>query len=293
MIGGSSMPLEVSVEMTHAAVQVAAADVGIDVLHIKGPSLHPSLSRRDARGETTHLSVDADVWVRPRDVDRLVAALGRAGWATKVRFEDGSAFEHASTLVHHYLGHLDLHRWFPGITVPPEEAFEALWAERDVTTLGGQPCPVPSVTGQRLVLLLHSVRGPGSSVDVQRAWHDASPDDQRAVEALSVKLRAQIALAASLGDLSDDSSPESELWRVLTMRDRSLLDLWVARVRAAPTRRESLRVAIRQLVPNPRRLELVLGRPPTAKDLALAYGRRLRLGLQEVWSKLRGAKGRR
>ena len=40
------VPLPVRVELAHAAVQVLADRAGVDVLHIKGPAVHPGLRRR-------------------------------------------------------------------------------------------------------------------------------------------------------------------------------------------------------------------------------------------------------
>lgn len=125
------------VALAHAAVQVLAEDCGADVLHIKGPAVDDSLldSRpaqdAEADGESTEVvrrsSIDADVLVRPGHVQRLLEAMQSSGrWTSVSRFEDSSPFEHDATLEHPFLGHTDVHRWFPGIGCEPETAFGQL-----------------------------------------------------------------------------------------------------------------------------------------------------------------------
>ena len=79
-----AMPLKVGVRLTHAAVQAIADEAGVDVLHIKGPAVHPSLlatvEEEGPDGETVVVprdrgSIDADVLVRPRHVVRLLDAM--------------------------------------------------------------------------------------------------------------------------------------------------------------------------------------------------------------------------
>src|SRR6188474_529338 len=106
------MPPAVGIRFAHAALQVLAEENGIDLLHIKGPAVdHSLLEAREpvagdveiadeARLVVSRASIDADVLVRPAHVDRLFDVVHRHGWTTKYRFEDGSAFEHAATLVH-------------------------------------------------------------------------------------------------------------------------------------------------------------------------------------------------
>ena len=84
-----------------------------------------------------------------------------------------------------------------------------------------------------------------------------------AVLALADDVGARVALASGTGRLDDFvGAPGYELWKVLSSGDRSRSRLWVARVRAAPTRRAALRVAVRLVAPNRHRMEASLGRPP-------------------------------
>ena len=297
------MPWAAGIRFAHASLQVLAEDRGIDLLHIKGPAVDDSLLDRrvaeDADGPdvlnpvTTvvpRFSVDADVLVRPSHVPALFDVMHRHGWSTKFRFEDGSAFEHAATMEHPFLAPVDVHRTFPGVRLEPEAAFERMWADRHTTLLAGYPCPVPSVTAQRLILILHAARGRVvGHPDVRRCWVDATSEERDEVDRLALELGAEVGLAAGTGRLEDhQGEPGYELWRALSTGETSLVAMWAARVRAAPTRREAVRTAVRLVVPNPQRLEVSLGRPPTRRELAAAYAHRARWGLREVGRTVRG-----
>src|SRR6187200_1631590 len=116
--------LQARVRLAHAAVQALAEQHGIDLLHVKGPALDASLSRPDRP------SSDADVLVRPAQVEAFTAHLRAHGWRLVTDFASGSAFEHAANYHHGHWGYVDVHRVFPGITLEPDEAFELLWSER-------------------------------------------------------------------------------------------------------------------------------------------------------------------
>lgn len=272
------MPRSVGIRFSHAALQVLAEDHDVDLLHIKGPAVDPSLldGPRD--------SIDADVLVRPSHVPRLLDAMHRHGWSTQYRFEDGSAFEHASTLVHPVLAPVDVHRRFPGIDADAPQAFDRLWSERSSAELGGVPCPVPSVAAQRLLLIVHAARsGAAGHPDIQRCWWEAGAEQRGAVLHLAQDIGATVALAAGTGRLADVvGQPGYELWKVLSTGERSRARLWAARVRAAPTRRAALRTAVRLVIPNRHRMETTLGRPPTSAEMATAYVRSARRGATEL-----------
>lgn len=279
------MPWSVGIRFSHAALQVLAEDHGIDLLHIKGPAVDGVL------GGATRQSIDADVLVRPAHVERLIAAMHEHGWTTQYRFEDGSAFEHASTLVHPFLAPVDVHRRFPGIDGDPSVAFDRLWADRGSTDLAGMPCAVPSVPAQRLVLIVHAARGGRlNHPDIRRSWTDTSDDERAETVGLADALGAGVALAAGTGRLGEFvGRPGYELWRVLSTGERSRAKIWVARVRAAPTRRAAVRTAVRLVVPNRHRMETSLGRRPTTGEVATAYIRSARRGARELTRFLRSA----
>ena len=277
------MPWSVGIRFSHATLQVLAEDSGVDLLHVKGPAVDDRLTDGERQ------SIDADVLVRPGHVDRLVAAMHAHGWTTMYRFEDGSAFEHASTLVHSVLAPVDVHRSFPGID--GADAFDRLWADRHVVPIAGIACPVPSLAAQRLLLVLHAARG-GSlgSPDIHRSWDDASEAEREELMALARDVGAEVALAAGTGRLAGFADrPGHDLWRVLSTRETSRARILRARVRAAPTRRAKVRTAVHLLLPNRRRMETRLGRPPTTPEVAAAYFSRARAGTHELVALLRAA----
>lgn len=279
------MPSFVGIRFAHASLQALAEDHGIDLLHIKGPTVDESLL--DGPRE----SIDADVLVRPAHVDRLIAAMHEHSWTTQYRFEDGSAFEHASTLVHPFLAPVDVHRRFPGIDGDAAAAFDRLWADRHLTDLAGMPCAVPSVPAQRLLLIVHAARsGALEHRDIRMSWAEASDEQRDELVRLADELGAGVALAAGTGRLDEFAGlPGYDLWKVLSTRERSLVRIWVARVRAAPTRRAALHAALRLLLPNRRRMETRLGRPPSRREVATAYFSRSRTGTRELVTLIRAA----
>ena len=276
-----------AVEFTHAVAQKLAEDNGIDLLHIKGPALDPSLRRMAAvYGSATRQSVDADVLVRPSHVGTLADALRANGWHRHFDFADGSAFGHAATWGRDRIGFLDVHRFFPGIELDPEEAFDRLWRARSTLPIAGIPCTVPDLVAQRLIMILHAARGRGgtrSASDIQIAWTDASSSDREDVEALADALHARVALYAGTGRLDQLSGENTyQLWRELQEPSGGLFALWWARVKAEPDLRSRVRKGAQLAVPNTRRMETWLGRPPTWREAAAAYRARARMAVRAV-----------
>lgn len=223
----------------HAAVQRTAEAAGVDLLHIKGYALDPSLTWPE------RASTDVDVLVRPAHLGRMIDALTEAGWTERCGFAARPPFEHAARFAHPEWGQLDLHRIFPGVTVDPDTAFRKLWRDRGELTLAGWRCPVPSLEGQSLVLVLHAARSGGDACrDVERAWEKASPRRQRAIRDLVADLGAEVAFAAAVGGLGAYSGRRDyELWRVLS-HGGTPMDQWRARLAAAPTWRHWMRLAL-------------------------------------------------
>jgi len=276
-----AVPQQVGVQLAHAAVQAISDRQGLDIVHIKGAALDVSLAPRNPDGSVARLSSDADVWVRPSQIRRFVALLSAAGWKQVVRFEDGSAFEHASTFWHHYLGYLDVHRRFPGITLDERRAFELLWEERTATDIAGYPCTVPSLVAQRLIVALHVARGADRPGDLDRAWTSLDDAGRAGVRDLADRLGATAALAVGVHG-PDGDTPEAQLWRLRTAPGVPLGQVWLARVRAQRTPWGKARVAVRQVVPSRRRLEFLAGHPLTVSELLRTYARRAATGVTEL-----------
>ncbi len=277
------MPARVGVQFSHACLQVLADDHGVDLLHIKGPAVDETLlDRKTVQDPDTQesveetiprSSVDADVLVRPSHVTRLIEAMSRHGWRMAFDFVDGSAFEHASTWEHPSFEHVDVHRQFPGIGLDREAAFDILWRARHATLIAGLSCPVPDTTAQRLILILHAVRGGElQHSDIANSWTRASDEQRRDVERLAADLHAQVALAAATGHLDDyRDAREYDLWKVLSTGDRSRTRLWLARVKAQPTPAAGIRMGLKLVLPNRNRMAQRLGRRPTTGELASEY----------------------
>ncbi len=263
--------LQARVQLAHAAVQALAEEHDVDVLHVKGPALHASLSRPD------RFSSDADVLVRPGQVTAFTGHLLAHGWRLVTDFANGSAFEHAANYHHDHWGYVDVHRVFPGITLEPEQAFELLWSERIEARIAHRACPVPGLLDQSLILCLHAARsmgGPRAEEDLAAAWHSGDDDRRHWLRERAHELRADVALAAALDELDrfpDDGS--TALWRFYS-HGGSRIDEWVARIRSAPTRRARVGVAVRGLRVNREYAAMDLGHEPSRRELVgIFFGR--------------------
>lgn len=287
------MPLSTTVRLAHATAQAIAEDHGIDILHIKGPAVDPVLLVARRR------SSDADVWVRPSQVEDLITRLQSHQWELVYPFADGSPFRHAATFRHTTLGYLDVHRSFPGIGLKPDLAFDFLWAGRHVVDIAGYACPVPSQDAQRLILLLHAARAyPQRRGDIDHLWSDAPEHVRLVTDSLARDLDAEVALAAVTGRLDDYTHRrEHALWRALVHGESSRARMWVARVRAEPSWTGRWSTGLALLRPKPARLQAQLGRPPTTLDLMRAWSADLNRGVvdvrRQVGRKARGAQARK
>ncbi len=271
MTGPAQLPQVVRVRFAHAAVQDAATRAAARVLHVKGPVLDPILAAgRPVTGS------DADVLVHPEDVTALVTTMLRDGWTAKSDFEHGSPFGHAANLWHEHWGYADVHRHFPGVGAPAARAFDLLWERRGSVTVADRGCAVPDLPAQALVLLLHAARGEGDRTgDVQIAWHRLAEPTRAAVRELATTLRAEVALAAAIGDLERHrDAPDYHLWRAYAGH-AAPRDRWLARFRAADPRTR-LAMAGRLFVIRRDVLSLTLARPATRADVAREYLARLR-----------------
>lgn len=283
-----AIPVGLRVHLTHATLQAIADEASIDLLHIKGPALDAALrptrpsSDPDAEeGETEsvpRMSTDADVLVRPSQVDAFMDALDRHGWTIITHFATGSAFEHAATLWHTELGYVDVHRRFPGITVSPAEAFEHFQSRRQPMQIAHRQVWVPCVDDQRLLLVLHAARGGGlADSDVQLVWVNATEEVRERTRAIAAQLDAEVALAAATGQLEDYSDdPTYELWKLFSLGNSSRLAEWRARIKAEPTRRGRVRLMARSFLVNTDHLAMELKRPPTRREIAGEYVVRVR-----------------
>lgn len=284
----AGVPLAIRVAVAHAAVQHVAAANGIDILHIKGPALDPEIIWEGRHG------TDADVLVRASESPAIVDALQREGWELRSRFENSSAFQHSATLWHDLWGYVDVHRRFPGIALDPDMAFARLWADHGDKLIADVSCAVPSQAGQILIVLLHAAReggSPRSIADVKAAWEDAPADRQAQVRALVEELEANVAFAAATGTLEDyRKSRDYDLWAV-SLRGGTRLQEWKARIKAAPTVREALRLALRAPLVNTDHLAMVRGHEPSRIEIVVEFFARPARGIAESWGTWRSKRG--
>ena len=270
-----SVPLAVRLLLGRAAVQVIAADIEADLLHIKGNAVDKALRPRDAPG------TDIDVMVRPTHVAALHDALARHGWLVYSSFIYGSPFGHAQTYRHPDWGYLDLHRMFPGIRRDPEEAFDELWRDRSERDFAGVVGAVPSSTAQAVLLVLNDVRSRKAG-RAMAMWVDRPGLDRADVMELVGHLDARVAFAAATGDLARyRGERDYRLWKGIAEGSTRTGEWW-ARVRAARTLREALGIVLRAPLPNPERLSHQLGRDPTRAEVLRATAMRPARALREI-----------
>ncbi len=268
----ASVPLPVRLLLGRAAVQVIATDVEVDVLHIKGNAVSPIFR------PTVSSGTDIDVLVRPAHVPPLHDALLRHGWTVYSSFTYGSPFGHAQTYHHSDWGYLDLPRRVPGIRLAPEAACAELWRDRLESVFAGTVAAVPSLLAQAVLLVLNDVRSRTFSRSMAM-WVDGPGLDRAAVERLVARLHAQVAFSAATGDLPRyRRERDYALWKGITQGSTRTGEWW-ARVRAAPTRRDALRIVVRAPFANVERLAHQLGRDPTrAEVLGATLTRTVRAG---------------
>lgn len=273
---GCAVAPGIRVAFAHAALQWIASVEAVDTLHIKGTALDPAFGRTDRGGS------DADVLVRPSHVARYLGALRSTGWTQVTTFGTDSDFGSAVTLRHRAWGIGDVHRYFPGIGASAEAAFELLWRDRLSSEIAGVACPVPSITAQAVVLVLNAARaGTSPSADVATAWGSAPPERRQAMTALVADLGAEVAFAAATGELERyRGAREYDLWRIESQGGTRIAK-WRARIKAAPTVRGKARLALRAPLVNTDHVAVILGRPPTRREVVREFFARPARGLRE------------
>lgn len=284
-----NVPLPTRLAFAHAALQVIAREAHVDVLHIKGVAVDPSI------GTVVGSGSDADLLVRPSHIPRFLDRVERRGWQHYTDFESGSPFGHAATYFHDSWGFGDLHRHFPGIGLAADEAFEQLWSARTTTPLAGVPCDVPSLDAQVLVMVLNAARSGGATSRmalVRTAWEGASPELRDRVTALAARLQAEVAFGAGLGELRQFRGRRDYwLWKV-SSQGGTRLEEWTARIWAAPTLSEALRLALRAPLVNTEHLALRIGHPPTRLEVLREFVARPYRGVVQEVGRLRRQRGR-
>lgn len=281
------IPPGVRLEMSRAGVQVIADRIGVRLLHIKGSMTDPALLGPRFEG------TDVDVMADPAAVPALHRALLRHGWSVYSTFRNNSSFEHAQTYFHPDWGHLDVHRRFPGIGIADERAFELLWADRAEAAAAGRPCAVPALTAQAVLLTLNAARAAGMGDTAARVWDALDPAGRKACLDLVDRLDARVAFAAAHGELEHYAHRrEYLLWKVASQGGTRTQD-WIARVRAARTLRDRIRLVLRAPLVNTERLTHKLGRRPRPADIVREFAARSARGIGELVHAARTRRKRR
>lgn len=271
------LPAWARLSLAHAVVEYVARDVGVDLLHIKGPA---TTARFRLAGRT---SSDVDVLVRPSHVSRLTVALEAADFEPRTGFESGSIFRHAANLHHRYWGWVDVHRSFPGFGVDASAAFEQLWQRRCTTSIAAYDVQVPSVLDQALLILLHGARDTARGrSDIERVQAALTSRELEQVEGLARRLGAEVAHAAASGDLERfKDRAEHDLW-VVASQGGTRLQEWRARFRAATSLPEKAKLFGEVLLANRDHLRMRLGHEPSRAELLRATGHRPVVAAREL-----------
>ncbi|MGY5318312.1 nucleotidyltransferase family protein [Neomicrococcus lactis] len=257
------IPQATRVRIAHALVAVIARENHIDVLHVKGYAAPDGLYHEG------RLSTDADVLVRPHQANALVQCLHGNGWRTVTSFESGSIFKHAAALWHDMWGYVDVHRSFPGFTIEPTRAFDLLWGNIDQKLIGNQLCNVPSRLDHALIIAIHASRDPTRG----------HSDTEFVLEAISMEkheLRDRASLFGAMtpyaiatndeiGLREAQESPDFRLWKSLAS-GAGRLELFLARIHAAPSMKEKVRITIGSLFVNRDHLQMRLDRQLVLSD---------------------------
>lgn len=175
-------------ELVYALLGRVAEKLSIDVLFIKGPTLHAQgLRQREHSG-------DVDCWVAPGDELRLARAMTEWGWTPAISALTGTRVLHSLTLrVVEWGSAVDVHSWFPGMAVDPHTAFEIAREHSELREFAGKTVMTPRPALHAVIYALHEMRplqgrAPGAretadAANVLRTAGVAAVDVIRRVEA--------------------------------------------------------------------------------------------------------------
>ena len=261
-------PLAARIRLAHAYFQRIADLHSIDILHIKGYAFSQEIYRKG------RYSSDADLLVRPSQVDRFVKILLADGWRIQAHFETGSVFEHAMTLYHASWGLTDIHRFFPGLGRHGEyeKAFNRIWAARKTRLIAHRPCTVPSDLDARLIVVLHRARAASRySADINYLVNRMSYADWQRLKARADELDSVLAYSAAMGGLDQHRGDRDYLLWLSVSQNVPHYVQWLGRLRSAATLCDKLRVLKTIFFVNKDHLAMELGRTPTRAEVLAKF----------------------
>lgn len=292
-------------ELLHAEVAYLLRTAGIDVLHIKGPTVALWLYEEGERAWG-----DVDVLVAPSRLQEALEVLAARGLVERYPGVNQLTTEdHAVTVARTDptigLDEVDVHQRFPGIGADPERAFRELWRHREPDQLAHTDVWFPDLTSRALLVALNAARSPGSVKalgDLERLCTDRADVEWDLVVDLARRLDALPALRAGLelhpsgpaiieANGLDAVAVDPE-WQ-LRVAGASRTALRLDELSRLPWGRRPRAVG-RWLVPSP---AVVRMRDPRASAgrpaLAAAYLRRLRDGVRDLPASVRAVRNTR
>ncbi len=263
-------------ELVYSVVQSVAQENSIPLVFIKGPALHAQgLRDREHSG-------DVDCWVAHGDDLRLAAALAPWGWDAVISPFTGTGVPHSLTLsTDGWRCAIDVHTYFPGMTVAPPRAFALLQERSEPRIYAGTSAHVPAKADNAVIAALHEARPQHQAVTsaqierakdpLRRAGHEVID----AVEAYGAGFALELALRGAFPEVTRSESlsptPADWHWRSITSGPRRHL----AALRLVAWR-DRPRVIFRLLWPDNRSTQALAG------DATIAAPRRAALRLRRV-----------
>jgi len=225
-------------ELVYALLQKLAEESRIRLIFIKGPTLH-------AQGLRTRIhSGDVDCWVEPGSERRFARAMQAWGWKAATSAFTGTRVLHSLTMrANQWSCAVDVHSWFPGMSVSPSEAFDAVYGGAETRTFASTQSLTPSTEFHAVIgslNVMRPIRGQLPSAEAVATAAEVLRQTGEIVIEPAATVGAEFALAAPLQaafpdqrlDLSNATVPPDWAWRL----ERSAVRAYLAALRIVPWR---------------------------------------------------------
>lgn len=150
-----SKPVMTSIEheLVYALIAKLCVQNSIEYVFVKGP-IQYDYGLRDRKH-----SADVDVWIDPNRIQEFLTVMEPWGWCADSERWLHSKFNHSVTLNASTWGcQIDVHRYFPGSTKSPSDAFDAVIGWRDAVHYAGAEALVLSKPAAAVLYALHGLR---------------------------------------------------------------------------------------------------------------------------------------